>query len=213
MNKVIFQNLRFRKWVVLLWLMAVAAIFSILPLCFTLLQDVSMQAESDVTYYARGSYDLLIRPQENISDIERELGIVHENYLGAGNGGISVEQWQSIKAREDIDIAAPVSSLGYFTGISTNFAVQPFPSSSTRYRTELLTTDNIHTYTIDSFDGILLESSRPASSFMDHHGNPPFDAIIADLRLMSEFQKKIHSFCFRIRIIYWLELIRKKRRS
>ncbi|MGG0719203.1 ABC transporter permease [Robertmurraya massiliosenegalensis] len=111
------------------------------------LENSQKQVESDITFYGRGSYDLLVRPLEIESEIEKKQGIVPENYIGFGEGGISISQWNKIQERTDIEIAAPVASLGYFTGINTNIGL-PFPEESTRYVAQYVTTDGINQYPI-----------------------------------------------------------------
>lgn len=128
-----------------LMVLALVLVFSSLPISITSLQHAHRQVESDITYYSRGSYDLLVRSKENIHPLEEQLGIVPENYIGFGNGGISIEQWNNIKNREDIEIAAPVASLGYFPGINSNMSVYP-PETSTRYLAQFYTFDGVHQY-------------------------------------------------------------------
>jgi len=144
------KQLLWRQWkrkgsTYVLMVLAMMLIFTSLPISITSLQHAHQQVESDITYYSRGSYDLLVRSKENIHPLEDRLGIVPENYIGFGHGGISIEQWNNIKNRKDIEIAAPVASLGYFPGISSNMSVYP-PETSTRYLAQFYTYDGVHQY-------------------------------------------------------------------
>ena len=144
------KQLLWRQWkrkgsTYVLMVLAMMLIFTSLPISITSLQHAHQQVESDITYYSRGSYDLLVRSKENIHPLEDRLGIVPENYIGFGHGVISIEQWNNIKNRKDIEIAAPVASLGYFPGISSNMSVYP-PETSTRYLAQFYTYDGVHQY-------------------------------------------------------------------
>ncbi|MBP3041045.1 hypothetical protein J9303_16385 [Bacillaceae bacterium Marseille-Q3522] len=166
MRQLIWKQLRFRKGAAILFILAFFLIFTITPLAISSLQTVISKVETDVSYYARGSYDLLVRPQGAEQDIEREKGIVPENYLGFGNGGISISEWENLKNREDIEIAAPVASLGYFTGVKSNVGF-PLPDRSTRYQVRYQTTDGINHYQISddcSLLSLFFHSSQSSST-------------------------------------------------
>lgn len=58
------------------------------------------------------SYDIVVRPPNTRSETE-ENNLLDPNFLSGINGGISLEQYEQIKAMEHIDIAAPISMIGY----------------------------------------------------------------------------------------------------
>ncbi|MEK4145645.1 ABC transporter permease [Robertmurraya sp. FSL W8-0741] len=147
MKGLIFRQFKHRFGASLLFLCAFILIFTITPFVMLFLENSQKQVESDISFYGRGSYDLLVRPLGIESEIEKKRGIVHENYIGFGKGGISIDQWKEIQDRSDIEIAAPVASLGYFTGIRSNIGIQ-MPESSTRYVGQFKTTDGINHYPI-----------------------------------------------------------------
>ena len=118
------------------------------PLTFSSIQNIHQKVESDVKHYARGSYDLLVRPQDAIHPLEEQLGIVPENYIGFGRGGISMEVWEAIKNREDIEIAAPVASLGYFAPIKNDVYVESLEHENNRYTMQYSTTDGLNVYNV-----------------------------------------------------------------
>lgn len=147
----------------LLFVIAFTSILIVLPVALLSVSNANEQVESDVTHYARGSYDILVRAEGNKHPLEDELGIVPENYIGFGNGGISIEQWQTIKEHSDIEVAAPVVSLGYFTGLNSNVGLEMVDSSSS-YNVEYYTTDGLNNYPIGDFlECIHLEHSGDAS--------------------------------------------------
>ncbi|MGE8205164.1 ABC transporter permease [Heyndrickxia sp. NPDC080065] len=179
MKQLIFHSLKRKKTTSLLFVIAFLIILVIMPLSSTSLQDAHTQVKTDITYYSRGSYDLLIRPLGSEREIEKELGIVPENYLGFGNGGITLKQWKAIKNRKDIEIAAPVISLGYYTGVNTNMGLVQ-PEHSTRYLIQHLTTDGVNRYPASKkYACILLESPKTID------GIEKFDSIYNDKKLMN----------------------------
>ncbi|MBP3041190.1 ABC transporter permease [Bacillaceae bacterium Marseille-Q3522] len=159
MISLIWKEITRRKGTALLFITALTIILAMISLSTTALQQSQTQVETDITYYARGSYDLLVRPQGTEHELEKTDGIVPENYLSFGQGGISRSQWETIKNRPDIEIAAPVASLGYFTGIKSNVGFVP-PEQATRYQMEYVTSDGVHNYPIDKpYSCVLLEAT------------------------------------------------------
>ena len=65
------------------------------------------------------SYDIVVRPKGTKSMTERD-SLFDPNYLSGIAGGISLEDYQKIKNIPDIDIAAPISMIG-FTGYDVLF--------------------------------------------------------------------------------------------
>lgn len=178
MKTLLLRELNYKRLSNTLFVIAIFLVLTILPLLLNSLQTLQSQVEKDISYYSRGSYDLLIRPEGQLLELEEELGIVPENYLGFGEGGISIEQWEEIKAREDVEIAAPVASLGYFTGITTNISFMQ-PEESSRYEVQYQTSDNINVYPVgDPLICLLLESPQTIES-------QNFEEIMADPSLLS----------------------------
>jgi putative ABC transport system permease protein len=146
------------KWVSsLLFIVAVVSILTVSTVSIHSLQDVQAQVNDDIKKYARGSYDILVRPKGTQTKVENRLGLVEENYLGIGSGGITLDTWKEILAMDDIEIAAPVASLGYFTGFS--YTVEfPFPESSSLFSARFSTSDGIHEYSLtDTMESYFLE--------------------------------------------------------
>lgn len=121
-------------------------ILTLLPVATSILLQGSQKVRTNITDFARGKYDLLVRPAP--SAIEEQLGLVEENYLGVGNGGITLDEWRKIAADDRVEIAAPVASLRFFTKITNSYRL-PMPEGPTRYSVTYETTDGVHTYKID----------------------------------------------------------------
>lgn len=58
------------------------------------------------------SYDIVVRSDETRSATE-EQGLLEPNYLSGLSGGISVEQYESIKEIDNVEVAAPIAMIGY----------------------------------------------------------------------------------------------------
>ncbi|MFD2046641.1 FtsX-like permease family protein [Ornithinibacillus salinisoli] len=159
MNQLLKKNITKNKKTNLLFIFAFFIIFSIAPIALFSITNMYNHIHADIAEHSRGSYDLLVRSPDAITTIEKELGIVPENYLGGGRGGISLAQWNEIKNRSDIEIAAPVASLGYFTGINTTLGVLPSPNHASAYRVEYSTTDGVNDYVYNAYEQIFLETS------------------------------------------------------
>lgn len=78
-------------------------------------------AEQILSQYWRSTYDILVRPAGARSPIESQYGLVEPNHLSGISGGISISQYEAIKAIPDVEVAAPVAMLGYLSlGVDMN---------------------------------------------------------------------------------------------
>lgn len=145
MIRLVFSTVSSRKTETALFILALCLILIITSATLSSLSSIEVQIEEDITQYARGSYDLLVRPQEAITSLEEQWGLVEENYLSVGRGGISIADWQSILALNDVEVAAPVASLGYFKGVTESFSL-PMPEQSARIQIQFFTTDGMRRY-------------------------------------------------------------------
>lgn len=68
---------------------------------------------------ARAAYDILVRPAAARSAEEQERGSVRPNYLSGLYGGISPEQWRTIRHIEGVETAAPIAMVGYAAAVAT----------------------------------------------------------------------------------------------
>ncbi|WP_053075154.1 ABC transporter permease [Ornithinibacillus californiensis] len=65
------------------------------------------------------SYDIVVRP-EGTRSVTEDKKLLEPNYLSGLSGGISLEQYETIKAIPGIEVAAPIAMLGY-TSYSVNY--------------------------------------------------------------------------------------------
>lgn len=77
-------------------------------------QTTEARVQGSVESNYRTAYDILVRPKGSITLIEREQGLVRNNYLSGLFGGITMKQWRQIKAIPGVEVAAPVANVGYF---------------------------------------------------------------------------------------------------
>ncbi len=66
-----------------------------------------------VTQNFRSAYDILVRPRGAATPLERGDGLVQQNYLANSPAGISLAQYQTIRALPGVQVAAPVAVIGY----------------------------------------------------------------------------------------------------
>src|SRR5690625_2089797 len=63
----------------------------------SLLTEANQQVSQSITNFSRGTYDILIRPPQAHTELEKQLNIVENNYLGIGDGGMTMEDWEKVK--------------------------------------------------------------------------------------------------------------------
>lgn len=92
---------------------------------FTLLTSAASTSDlrvvGTVTEHFRPAYDILVRPTDSFSSVERERGLVRANYMSGILGGITMDQYREIRRIPGVEVAAPIANVGYimpFTDIS-----------------------------------------------------------------------------------------------
>ena len=73
----------------------------------------ALRVRGTVTANFKPAYDVLVRPADSFTGIERRRGLVTANYLSGIFGGISFEQYDRIKRLPGVEVAAPVANIGY----------------------------------------------------------------------------------------------------
>jgi len=134
----------YSKRMIIVLILVLTVIMSTLSYVFLLFSEAKADVEQNITNLSRGTYDILIRPENAQTDLEKELNLVEENYLGVGDGGISIEQWKKIKNHPDVEIAAPVASVGLFTAADRTFST--YRKEMSYFETEYTTHDGINTF-------------------------------------------------------------------
>ncbi len=147
MMRLAWRRLMRRKLVSISIIIAFIGTFVLIPLGYQNTKDTTLSVGHTITEYGRGTYDILVRPESSRTEVEKKLGIVEENYIGDSVGGISIEEWEKLKQHADIEVAAPVASIGYFSGKKLSVEL-PQLEESTRFTWEFTTTDGNSDYSL-----------------------------------------------------------------
>lgn len=109
----VLSQLRFRPWRAL----ALAAAILVAAASFTVLtaagKTTAIRVRGSVESNYRTAYDILVRPNGSALPLEREQGLVRNNYLSGLFGGITLAQYEEIRRIHGVDVAAPVANVGY----------------------------------------------------------------------------------------------------
>ncbi|RAJ29690.1 FtsX-like permease family protein [Kitasatospora sp. SolWspMP-SS2h] len=119
MITVILDQLRRRRGRAL----ALAAGILVAATSFTLLTATVSTSQAatvgTVRDNARSAYDVLVRPPDSQTDVERQSALVAPNFLSGTFGGITTDQYDRIRGMAGVDVAAPVANIGYLMVAST----------------------------------------------------------------------------------------------
>ncbi len=84
---------------------------------FTLLTSAvetgRLEVVGTVSKSFRPAYDVLVRPPGSFTPLEREQGLIQQNYLSGNFGGITLRQWRTILRIPGVEVAAPIANVGY----------------------------------------------------------------------------------------------------
>lgn len=137
-----------RKLISIITILSMLCVFTLIPLGIYYAQESQLAVEHTITEHGRGTYDILIRPAGSRTAIEKELGVVEANYIGDSAGGISISEWNEIEKHPDIEIAAPVASIGYFAGNQTGVEL-PHLNQPAILNWYYFTSDGVNEYPIE----------------------------------------------------------------
>ena len=115
-------------------------------------QTTVVVADRALSGYWRTTYDILVRPKGARAPIEEKYGLVEANHLSGSRGGITFEQYESIKAIPGVEIAAPIAMLGYLEGVAPTEGMR-IPPRPGVYRFDEMTTldDGARAYAVPGF--------------------------------------------------------------
>src|SRR5690625_87714 len=141
------MNVRlYSRKMILLVVIILILIMSTVSYAFSMFADAKENVEQNITNFSRGTYDILIRPENARTNLEKQLNLVEENYLGIGDGGITIEEWEDIKNHPDVEIAAPVASVGVVPARERAFWIDKGPTNMDDLEVEYFTSDGINSY-------------------------------------------------------------------
>lgn len=136
----------YRKRTFYIMITVLVLIISTVSYTLATLADANEQVKQNITNFSRGSYDILLRPPDARTDLEQKLGIIEENYLGSGEGGITTTQWEDVKEHPQVEIAAPVASVGLFTALKRTWMIKK-ENDLRYYGVDYSTSDGVNDYT------------------------------------------------------------------
>ncbi|MEX3714934.1 hypothetical protein ABFV99_21340 [Cytobacillus horneckiae] len=154
MIKLALQKIKAKKISSIIFLIAFISIFTLIPLGLSYSKESAVKVQENIENHGRGSYDILVRPGGSRTNTEKELDIVEENYIGDGNGGISLQEWEDIKKDNRIEVAAPIASVGYFTGKRSSITL-PILEHPTMFSWSFSTTDGQENYPLTKEDQLI----------------------------------------------------------
>ncbi|MEG2290120.1 MAG: FtsX-like permease family protein [Clostridium sp.] len=147
----IFKSIRKYKGSFIFMIVGIFTIFSCIPVGIASLYTSKAIVTEDISKYGRGQYDILVRPEGSITEIEKEGKLIEEIYAHGGNGGISLEDYETIKGIPGIEVVAPVATLGYFADANSGLSiVLPRDDSGYKISMEYKTSDGIKDYLVES---------------------------------------------------------------
>lgn len=121
--------------------------------------EVQLQGKVDANFH--GAYDILVRPAGSRLNLEQTRGLVEANFLGlTGKGGISLAQLSAIRRLPDVNLAAPVSVVGFLRTDAVGVALftSRLPKRPTLYELSLRasTSDGITSIPLQAQTGRVL---------------------------------------------------------
>ncbi|HJQ01500.1 MAG TPA: FtsX-like permease family protein [Jatrophihabitans sp.] len=78
-----------------------------------------LQTVGTVRSNSRAAYDILVRPPGAQTALEQSSGLVQPNFLADSQAGITLAQYQKIRALPGVQVAAPVAVVGYVLQTAT----------------------------------------------------------------------------------------------
>lgn len=112
MNKFLLSQLRHRRSRTV----TLGAGILVAAVSFTLLTAAvntgGLQIRGTITRNFRASYDILVRPPDSYTPLEKSQGLVAANFASGIFGGITMKQWHEILQIPGVDVAAPIANLG-----------------------------------------------------------------------------------------------------
>ena len=92
MIRLIISRIKNRKIISLIMMIAFISVFFLIPLGSQYALRTEVSVKNSIEEHGRGSYDILLRPSDSRTGIEKKMGIVEENYIGDGKGGLSISE-------------------------------------------------------------------------------------------------------------------------
>ncbi|MEO7260346.1 MAG: hypothetical protein ABI047_03670, partial [Jatrophihabitantaceae bacterium] len=76
-------------------------------------EEQRLELHGQVSAQGSPSYDILVRPANSRTELEKSQALVRANFLSRQFGGITLRQWRQIQQLDGVQVAAPVAMVGY----------------------------------------------------------------------------------------------------
>jgi putative ABC transport system permease protein len=97
--------------------LALAAGILVAATSFTLLTSTVTTSQAHtvglVRHKTSSPYDILVRPPNTETQVEKDRGLVEANFLSGVFGGITLDQYRQIEKMAGVQVAAPIANIGY----------------------------------------------------------------------------------------------------
>ena len=113
MGRFLVSQLRFRRRRTATLGVAILVAATSFTLLTSAVETSALEVRGSVAENWQSAYDILVRPPDSFTGLERDEGLVRENYLGGIFGGITMQQYRQVLATSDVEVAAPIANLGY----------------------------------------------------------------------------------------------------
>jgi putative ABC transport system permease protein len=115
----------------------------------------ALQVKGTVAKNWKTAYDILVRPNGSYTQLEREQGLVADNYLSGIFGGITMKQWRDVLQIPGVEVAAPIANIGYILprsliGISMSKFLTTAPAQLYRVSYTWVADDGLSRYPAES---------------------------------------------------------------
>lgn len=147
MIRLAFIRILNRKLVSFMLVFMLVSMMVLVPMGVQYAEESNLEVQNTIAEHGRGTYDILVRPTGSRTSLEMKHGMVEDNYIGDSKGGISIAEWRNIQQSYDIEVAAPVASVGYFTGKSSTVQL-PELSQPGEMQIQYFTSDGKQEYPI-----------------------------------------------------------------
>jgi hypothetical protein len=139
MLKLVLRNLWARRERAALVVVSAALIAAAFALFASASSEMTVTADRALSRYWRTTYDILVRPPDAVTEIERRYGLLEANHLSGTPGGINIEQYERIREIPEVEVAAPVAMLGYLRRAPPVVGIQD-PLADGIYRVSVVAT-------------------------------------------------------------------------
>ncbi|KUK09259.1 MAG: ABC-type transport system in lipoprotein release, permease component [Caldanaerobacter subterraneus] len=112
MLKYIYRNFIYRRNRLIVMLLGTAILASGFSYLVGISHDSKITVQEELEKRWKSFYDILVLPKDKSFPLEN-LNIMESNQISNFSGGISIKDWEEIKKIEGVEVAAPVSIMGW----------------------------------------------------------------------------------------------------